>query len=153
MACCKSCAGIGQRKKRKSMARKKLKIQDSLMSGAGVATGIVAGKFVTAQISNAAPQIGGSPLLKGGVQILVGALVSSRAKKGSFLDHMSMGMSANGAVDLFKGIAGPDMANQIGLTGLGAGVGMTALPGGSYTMPGVAGRVNGLNAYDMKMNY
>lgn len=117
------------------------------MTGAGIGAGIVAGKLVTNNIP--IPQLQTSPLLSGGLQLVVSALLIRRAKSGSFVSNLGGGMAANGVVDLFKGLAGPDVAAQIGLTGLGQGPVPFQLAAGSNVMPGVAG----MKTRNVTLNY
>lgn len=115
------------------MARKKLKIAEIAVQGAGVATGVVAGRAITSRV----PQLAGSPLLAGGAQLLLGGVVYNMGGTKSFTKNIGVGMAANAAVDLFKGIAGEGMAAELGLSGLGA-YALQMAPG-STSMPGVAG--------------
>jgi len=113
----------------------KLKIAEIAMSGAGVAGGIVIGRALTSRV----PQLSGSPLLSGAAQLLVGGIVYNMGKgaKGGLPRNIGIGMAANAAVDIFKGVAGEGMAAELGLSGLGAYRLQVAT--GSTATPGVAG--------------
>lgn len=137
MACCKACS-IGATKRKRTMARRrKLKITDLAMKGAGVAGGIVVGKLVINNIP--VQQIQTSPALAGGLQLLAGAFAYNQ--KGELVKNIGIGMAANGVVDLIKGLAGPDVATSLGISGIGAFNAPYSLQSGSTMMPGVAGRV------------
>lgn len=130
----------------------KLKIAELAMSGAGVAGGIVVGRALTSRV----PQLAGSPLLSGAAQLLIGGVVYNMGKgtKGGLTRNIGVGMAANAAVDLFKGIAGEGMAAELGLSGLGAyrlqmAPGSTAIPG----VAGAMGQRRGLVPNNMTIQY
>lgn len=104
--------------------------------GLGVYAGIAAGKALTSNV----PQLAENPIF-GIVAQLAGAVVLS-GSRGALMKNVAAGMAANAAGQAVNTLA-PNLAQQIGIAGIGAG--------GSFALPGVAGgRLNGLGAYNYR---
>lgn len=144
MACCKSCArvaGKGKRKKSRSAgvgqifktmkggsSRSKLLIQAAKIGG-----GIAAGQLVKKLAQKVVPSATDNSYLTGGAQILGGIVLAGLSKNTT---EIGLGMAASGVADIVAkvaNIAGPG-------AGYGSGLGLLPYGGaGSTMLPGVSG--------------
>lgn len=144
MACCKSCArvaGKGKRKKSRSAgvgqifktmkggsSRSKMLIQAAKIGG-----GIAAGQLVKKLAQKVMPSATDNSYLTGGAQILGGIVLAGMSKNTT---EIGLGMAASGVADIVAkvaNIAGPG-------AGYGSGLGLLPYGGaGSTMLPGVSG--------------
>lgn len=113
---------------------KRTNIVSGLGSGARVAVGIAAGKFVSNRFL-----AGQDPLIGIGAQVGLALVVSSMAKgrNRQLFQDLSTGMYANAFVSTLNTFA-PQVTTQLGISGIGQAP--FSLSPGSEIMPGVAGR-------------
>lgn len=145
MACCKDCARVAGKGKRKSKhrsagvgkifktmkggsSRSKLLIQAAKLGG-----GIAAGQLVKKLVEKVMPSAADNGYLTGGAQILGGIVLAGMSRNTT---EIGLGMAASGVAGIVSKVA------SIGGPGADYGSGLGLLPysgGGSTQLPGVSG--------------